>query len=115
MMARALAIHNQIMRRRLKVYIFIRLGSCLSQWIVFQEFQGYEVRTEGDAFMVVFEDPINAINWALAAQVISHSKESSPQHSTFYFSAIYFWIPSYLWYSLLRFSSLGGFGTCRLA
>ena len=30
---------------------------------------GYEVKTEGDAFMVAFRDVVMAVEWALSAQV----------------------------------------------
>lgn len=49
-MARALALHNNVMRDAIA------------------EFDGYEVKTEGDAFMVAFSDPSNAIMFCVAAQ-----------------------------------------------
>lgn len=49
-MDKALAIHDRIMR------------------VFLQRFKGYEVKTEGDAFMVAFKHPIDAVNWCLAVQ-----------------------------------------------
>lgn len=34
----------------------------------FAQFHGYEVKTEGDAFMVAFSDPVEALNCALSVQ-----------------------------------------------
>lgn len=33
---------------------------------------GYEVKTEGDAFMVAFSDPVSAVNFCVAAQLALH-------------------------------------------
>ncbi|KJE94051.1 hypothetical protein CAOG_04748 [Capsaspora owczarzaki ATCC 30864] len=43
--------HNALMRRLLRLY------------------SGYEVKTEGDAFMVSFEHAIDALRWCLTAQI----------------------------------------------
>eukprot|EP00759_Apiculatamorpha_spiralis_P056879 PhF_6_TR8320/c0_g2_i1/m.12930 len=50
-MAKALNIHNEIMRDEMKM------------------FNGYEVKTEGDAFMVTFGSTLDALNWCLSCQV----------------------------------------------
>ena len=49
-MGKALKIHNEIMRKNI----------C--------ENDGYEVKTIGDAFMVVFESPVKAVNFCLGTQ-----------------------------------------------
>ena len=49
-MERSLEIHNVIMRKRI------------------DDFGGYEVKTEGDAFMVAFFTATDAVKWALAVQ-----------------------------------------------
>eukprot|EP01096_Ripella_sp_DP13-Kostka_P005021 TRINITY_DN1764_c0_g3_i2.p1 TRINITY_DN1764_c0_g3~~TRINITY_DN1764_c0_g3_i2.p1 ORF type:complete len:1071 (+),score=614.96 TRINITY_DN1764_c0_g3_i2:168-3380(+) len=49
-MAKALDTHNRLMRNLLKKY------------------QGYEVKTEGDAFMVAFSSSLNAVNYCLTVQ-----------------------------------------------
>jgi len=49
-MASALILHNKIIRGLLEQY------------------QGYEVKTQGDSFMVAFQDPHNAIRWCLSVQ-----------------------------------------------
>jgi adenylate cyclase len=49
-MKQALAIHNKIMRDLLI------------------QFRGYEIKTVGDSFMVVFKSPTDAIDWAMAVQ-----------------------------------------------
>lgn len=49
-MAKALKIHNTVIRKLIKQY------------------EGYEVKTQGDSFMVCFEDPIRAVMWALHCQ-----------------------------------------------
>jgi class 3 adenylate cyclase len=49
-MAVAIRVHNDLMRTKL------------------HEWGGYEVKTEGDAFMVAFEDPMTAVNWCLDLQ-----------------------------------------------
>jgi serine/threonine protein kinase/ABC-type branched-subunit amino acid transport system substrate-binding protein len=50
-MMRSLTLHNEVLRTQMK-----RLG-------------GYEVKTEGDAFMISFSDPLNAVNFCLRAQL----------------------------------------------
>jgi adenylate cyclase len=49
-MARALAIHNNIMREKINKY------------------KGYEVKTEGDAFMIAFTNPVDACKWCSDVQ-----------------------------------------------
>lgn len=48
--AAAIRVHNDLMRMKLE------------QW------GGYEVKTEGDAFMVAFADPVTAVSWCLDTQ-----------------------------------------------
>ncbi|MBI3893590.1 MAG: tetratricopeptide repeat protein [Candidatus Wallbacteria bacterium] len=50
-MREAVALHNALMRERLAVH------------------HGYEVKTEGDAFMVAFPAPVAAVRWCLDCQV----------------------------------------------
>lgn len=50
-MRTAIKTHNDIMRRLLRIY------------------GGYEVKTEGDAFMVAFPTPISALVWCLSVQL----------------------------------------------
>ena len=50
-MRTAIKTHNDIMRRQLRI------------------FGGYEVKTEGDAFMVAFPTPIGALVWCLSVQL----------------------------------------------
>ena len=50
-MAAALSIHNKLMRELLSKH------------------QGYEVKTEGDAFMIAFASPKNAIKWCFETQL----------------------------------------------
>jgi class 3 adenylate cyclase len=47
----ALDLHNSIMRNHSLLL------------------QGYEVRTEGDAFMIAFQDPMDAVQWCLSVQL----------------------------------------------
>eukprot|EP01119_Soliformovum_irregulare_P015373 TRINITY_DN4320_c0_g1_i2.p1 TRINITY_DN4320_c0_g1~~TRINITY_DN4320_c0_g1_i2.p1 ORF type:complete len:1649 (+),score=817.75 TRINITY_DN4320_c0_g1_i2:111-5057(+) len=49
-MAQSLQIHNHLMR--------MKIG----------EFRGYEVKTEGDAFMIAFADVMDATKWCLSVQ-----------------------------------------------
>ncbi|KAJ3126495.1 cysteinyl-tRNA synthetase [Nowakowskiella sp. JEL0407] len=49
-MRQAIKIHNTALRRLLR------------------QSSGYEVKTEGDAFMVSFKNPINALEWCLTVQ-----------------------------------------------
>lgn len=49
------------MREALRVH-----DSCLRQLL--EKHHGYEVKTEGDAFMVSFANPGDAASWCLAAQ-----------------------------------------------
>ncbi|KAL0478821.1 hypothetical protein AKO1_008258 [Acrasis kona] len=49
-MSKALKMHNTIMRRLIKLY------------------KGYEVKTQGDSFMVCFSNPYNAMDWAVQVQ-----------------------------------------------
>ncbi|KAL9642656.1 hypothetical protein ABK040_009735 [Willaertia magna] len=49
-MKESLEIHNQIMRTNIA------------------RFKGYEVKTNGDSFYIVFKDPLNAIDWAIQTQ-----------------------------------------------
>lgn len=50
-MRSAIKTHNDIMRRNLRI------------------FGGYEVKTEGDAFMVAFPTPISALVWCMSVQL----------------------------------------------
>lgn len=50
-MRAAIKTHNDIMRRQLRIY------------------GGYEVKTEGDAFMVAFPTPTSALVWCLSVQL----------------------------------------------
>ncbi|KAL3230479.1 Adenylate cyclase [Nakaseomyces bracarensis] len=50
-MRTAIKTHNDIMRRLLRIY------------------GGYEVKTEGDAFMVTFPTPISALVWCISVQL----------------------------------------------
>lgn len=50
-MRSAIKTHNSVMRRNLRL------------------FGGYEVKTEGDAFMVAFPSPLAALNWCLTVQL----------------------------------------------
>jgi NitT/TauT family transport system substrate-binding protein len=50
-MKEALDQHNNVLRELLVTY------------------QGYEVKTQGDSFMVAFKDPLNAVKWMLAGQL----------------------------------------------
>lgn len=50
-MRTAIKTHNDIMRRLLRIY------------------GGYEVKTEGDAFMVAFPTPISSLVWCLSVQL----------------------------------------------
>ncbi|KAJ9461723.1 Adenylate cyclase [Diplonema papillatum] len=50
-MARALDLHNALLREEI------------------QRFSGYEVKTEGDAFMVSFSSAVDAVNWCLKVQL----------------------------------------------
>eukprot|EP00475_Leptophrys_vorax_P022764 TRINITY_DN30983_c0_g1_i6.p1 TRINITY_DN30983_c0_g1~~TRINITY_DN30983_c0_g1_i6.p1 ORF type:complete len:282 (-),score=65.60 TRINITY_DN30983_c0_g1_i6:43-888(-) len=59
-MNEALELHDNILRDLLKL------------------FRGYEVKTEGDAFMVAFFDPVDAIMWCLQVQ-LSLLQSSWPQ------------------------------------
>ena len=34
-----------------------------------REFNGYEAQTEGDASMLTFSDPVNAVNYCVATQL----------------------------------------------
>eukprot|EP01091_Cochliopodium_minus_P000267 TRINITY_DN1027_c0_g1_i13.p1 TRINITY_DN1027_c0_g1~~TRINITY_DN1027_c0_g1_i13.p1 ORF type:complete len:553 (-),score=212.61 TRINITY_DN1027_c0_g1_i13:761-2197(-) len=56
-MAPAISIHNKIMRKKL------------------EDYQGYEVKTEGDAFMVAFAECINAVKWCLDLQMTLMNEE----------------------------------------
>src|SRR5690606_10287117 len=49
-MRTAIQTHNQIMRRQLQIH------------------GGYEVKTEGDAFMVCFRTPTSALLWCFSVQ-----------------------------------------------
>jgi len=50
-MRASIKIHNGIMRKLLRFY------------------RGYEVKTEGDAFMASFQSPLSALQWTLAVQI----------------------------------------------
>ena len=50
-MRTAIKTHNDIMRRQLRIY------------------GGYEVKTEGDAFMVAFPTPTSGLTWCLSVQL----------------------------------------------
>eukprot|EP01012_Entosiphon_sulcatum_P003727 TRINITY_DN11299_c0_g1_i2.p1 TRINITY_DN11299_c0_g1~~TRINITY_DN11299_c0_g1_i2.p1 ORF type:complete len:931 (+),score=146.26 TRINITY_DN11299_c0_g1_i2:21-2813(+) len=49
-MEQSIKLHNAVMRQGI------------------EQFRGYEVKTEGDAFMVSFQSPVDAVNWCLAMQ-----------------------------------------------
>eukprot|EP01063_Lacrimia_lanifica_P005498 TRINITY_DN13273_c0_g1_i1.p1 TRINITY_DN13273_c0_g1~~TRINITY_DN13273_c0_g1_i1.p1 ORF type:complete len:1391 (+),score=436.06 TRINITY_DN13273_c0_g1_i1:77-4174(+) len=51
-MQQALDLHNKLLRRAM------------------MRFCGYEVKTEGDAFMVAFHHTIDAVNWCLVSQLL---------------------------------------------
>ena len=38
------------------------------------QFYGYEVSTEGDAFLVAFHEPFDAVAWCLCVQLALHCK-----------------------------------------
>ena len=59
-MRKALKIHNSVIRKAL------------------QEFKGYEVKTIGDAFMVAFDDCIDACCFALAVQESLYERDDWP-------------------------------------
>ena len=42
-----------------------------------QQFHGYEVKTEGDAFMVAFQDAIEAVQFCMDIQLKLHDAEES--------------------------------------
>lgn len=50
-MHKCIEMHHKVMRRLIR------------------EFNGFEVKTEGDAFMIAFSDPTDAVTWALTAQL----------------------------------------------
>ncbi|CCD26504.1 adenylate cyclase NDAI_0H03310 [Naumovozyma dairenensis CBS 421] len=50
-MSTALSIHNDLMRRQLRIY------------------GGYEIKTEGDAFVMAFPTPTSALLWCLSTQL----------------------------------------------
>ena len=56
-MKRALVQHDQVLRSGI------------------QRFRGYEVKTEGDAFMVAFRTPVDAVNWCLEVQLALHETD----------------------------------------
>lgn len=49
-MMKGIAIHHELMRAQITAH------------------NGYEVKTEGDAFMVAFQNPEDAIEWCLTTQ-----------------------------------------------
>jgi len=50
-MSKAMKVHNTLFRK------------------LIEEYNGYEVKTEGDAFMIAFQTPLDAVNLAMRAQV----------------------------------------------
>jgi class 3 adenylate cyclase len=44
------------------------------------DFGGYEVTTEGDAFLVAFHDPAEAVGYCLTVQLALQGEASSAQH-----------------------------------
>lgn len=46
--------------------IFIKSENC--QRKVIAKYEGYEVKTEGDSFMVAFDDPTKAVHFCLQVQ-----------------------------------------------
>ena len=54
--AEGLALHDKLMRQ------------------LMSNFYGYEVSTEGDAFLVAFHEPFDAAAWCLATQLALHCK-----------------------------------------
>jgi len=53
--------HPEIMAQGLKLHNHAMRSS-------FPNFGGYEVKTEGDAFMLAFQDPIKALSWCIETQ-----------------------------------------------
>eukprot|EP01065_Artemidia_motanka_P047583 TRINITY_DN7473_c3_g1_i1.p1 TRINITY_DN7473_c3_g1~~TRINITY_DN7473_c3_g1_i1.p1 ORF type:complete len:1548 (+),score=654.59 TRINITY_DN7473_c3_g1_i1:651-4646(+) len=56
----SLSAHNRILRKLLMLH------------------QGYEVKTEGNAFMLAFHEPVCALRWCVAAQLALHGYERWP-------------------------------------
>ena len=54
-MDEANALHDKIMRGHLR------------------DFFGFEVSTEGDAFLLAFHDPVDAVKWCIAVQQVRQS------------------------------------------
>ena len=54
-MDEANALHDKIMRGHLR------------------EFFGFEVSTEGDAFLLAFHDPVDAVKWCITVQQVRQS------------------------------------------
>ena len=58
--AEAFALHDALLRAHLA------------------RFRGYEVSTEGDAFLVAFREPFDAAAFCLAVQIALHCESPSP-------------------------------------
>lgn len=58
------------------IAMVIVLNFILPPMLAALQFCGYEVQTEGDAFLVAFHEPFDAVAWCLATQLALHSESA---------------------------------------